>query len=173
MKHEGHDMQIRMEAPGDEDAISAVTEVAFRNALHSDQSETAIVVALRRARALTISLVATDDDGVIVGHVAFSPVTVNGEDQGWYGLGPVSVTPACQGQGIGRALINDGIDQLRALGARGCVVLGDPAYYGRFDFRSNGALTYPGVPNEYFQARNLSGPMPAGVVAYHAGFDAK
>lgn len=166
-------MRIRTEAPGDEDAISAVTEVAFRNAPHSDQTEAAIIVALRRAHALTISLVATDADGAILGHVAFSPVTVNGEDQGWYGLGPVSVTPTCQGQGIGRDLINDGIDRLRALGARGCVVLGDPAYYGRFDFRSNDALTYPGVPSEYFQALSLAGTMPVGVVAYHAGFDAK
>lgn len=166
-------MQIRLEAPGDEDAISAVTEVAFRDALHSDQTEAAIIVALRRANALTISLVATDADDVIVGHVAFSPVTIDGEDWGWYGLGPVSVTPKCQGQGIGRNLINDGINRLRALGARGCVVLGDPAYYGRFDFRSNGALTYPGVPSEYFQALSLASPMPAGVVAYHAGFKAK
>ncbi len=72
-----------------------------------------------------------------------------------------------------RDLINDGIERLRALGARGCVVLGDPAYYGRFGFRSNGGLTYPGVPSEYFQTLSLAGTTPAGVVAYHAGFDAK
>lgn len=101
-----------------------MTEAAFRDAPHSDQIEAAIVDALRAAEALTISLVATDADDAIVSHVAFSPVTIDGEDQDWYGLGPVSVMPACQGHGIGSDLVNDGIARLRTLGARGCVVLG-------------------------------------------------
>jgi putative acetyltransferase len=166
-------MPIRQEAPGDDAAISAVTEAAFKDAPHSDQTEAAIIVALRAANALTISLVATNANDVVVGHVAFSPITIDGEYQGWYGLGPVSVMPTCQGRGIGSDLINDGIAQLRTLGARGCVVLGDPAYYGRFGFRSDNTLTYRDVPSEYLQALALTDRTPAGAVAYHAGFDAK
>jgi len=162
-------MLIRPEAKEDESAIGALTRDAFRGAPHSDQTEAEIIAALREAGALTVSLVATEHD-TIVAHVAFSPVTVNGTHQGWYGLGPVSVTPARQGNGIGQVLINDGLARLKQLGARGCVVLGDPAYYDRFGFKPNEHLTYPNVPRAYFQALSFEDSIPNGIVAYHAGF---
>ena len=164
-------MQIRDERREDHDAIRALTTAAFLDAPHSGGTEAAIVDALRDAGALAVSLVAVEK-GRVVGHVAFSAVTIDGKRQGWYGLGPVSVEPARQRGGVGSALIREGLGRLRAMGAGGCVVLGDPAYYGRFGFVSVPALSYPGVPAEYFQRLVLSGDSPAGVVAYHAGFDA-
>lgn len=162
-------MQIRPERPTDAGAIRDITQAAFRGLAHSDQTEAAIVETLRAAGALAVSLVA-DQDGEILGHAAFSPVRIDGRDAGWFGLGPVSVRPGRQRTGIGRALILDGLGRLRALGAAGCVVLGDPAYYGRFGFGSDPALVYPPAPRPYFQRLVLAGPAAAGEVAYHPAF---
>lgn len=73
---------------------------------------------------------------------------------------------------MGAALINEGISRLRAQDAKGCVVLGDPDYYGRFGFLSGQALTYPGAPAQYFQSLALDGEPPIGEIAYHSGFGA-
>ncbi|WP_447748274.1 GNAT family N-acetyltransferase [Pseudomonas nicosulfuronedens] len=162
---------IRPERPEDVSVIREVTTAAFAVAEHSSGTEAAIVDALRTAGALSISLVATVD-GEVVGHVAFSPVTLDGADLGWYGLGPVSVRPDLHGQGIGAELIRVGLERLKALGARGCVVLGDPAYYPRFGFAQDPAIQYEGVPPEYFMALSLNGSKATGKVAYHSGFSA-
>jgi putative acetyltransferase len=138
-------VKLRPEQPGDESAISAVTEAAFTGHPHSDGSEVGIVERLRGAGALTISLVA-EDAGQIVGHAAFSPVTIADGTTGWFGLGPVSVQPGRQREGIGSALIRAGLEQLRQAGAAGCVVLGDPAYYGRFGYSHGRAA---GFESEY------------------------
>lgn len=61
---------------------------------------------------------------------------------------------------------------LRALGAEGCVVLGDPQYYARFGFTQQPALTLPGVPQEYFQALVFGVTLPEGSVTYHSAFSA-
>ena len=164
-------MEIRFEQSEDLAAIRTLTFAAFENAPHSTQTEAAIIDALRAAGALTISLVAVDAE-VLVGHVAFSPVTINGEVSGWYGLGPVSVRPDRQRKGVGRALIQTGLDHLRAMNAQGCVVLGDPLYYGRFGFISDPNLRYGNVPPEYFQRLALSDEVPKGEVLFHPGFDA-
>lgn len=164
-------MKIRAEQPGDIDAIRQLTTAAFATAPHSSQTEAAIVDALRDAGALTLSLVAVEGDD-IVGHVAFSPVTINGRHEGWYGLGPVSVWPDRQAKGIGQALIREGLGELERLGAGGCVVLGDPIYYGRFGFASDPDLRYGDIPPEYFQRLAFAASSPKGEVAYHAGFNA-
>lgn len=165
-------MQIVQERTGDEAAIRAVTRAAFIGQPHSEQTEAAIVDALRAAGALTVSLVAIDD-GMLVGHVAFSPVTIDGADRGWFGLGPVSVAPGRQREGIGSRLIAGGLDDLKARGARGCVVLGDPGYYRHFGFEPRVGLTYADVPPEYFQALAFGGESARGKVEYHAGFKAR
>lgn len=165
------DYSIRPERPEDASVIRRLTTAAFAVAEHSSGTEAAIVDALRAAGALSISLVATVQDDV-VGHVAFSPVTLDGKAQDWYGLGPVAVRPDLHGHGIGAALIRAGLERLKALGARGCVVLGDPAYYPRFGFRQNPAVQYEGVPPEYFMALSLDGTEAAGTVAYHPSFSA-
>lgn len=163
-------MVIREERPEDVAAIGPVVTAAFAAAPHSSGTEATIVEALRNSDALTLSLIA-EEGGTILGHAAFSPVTIGGRDDAWYGLGPIAVAPDHQGRGVGHALIVAGLQRLRALGARGCVVLGDPAYYGRFGFRADGALVYPGAPPEYFQSLSFDGAKPSGEVSYHAAFD--
>ena len=160
---------IRPERAGDEAAIHGVVAAAFDGHPHSDGSEPGIVDALRADGDLAISLVA-EEGGAIVGHVAFSPVSVSDGCQGWFGLGPAAVDPARQGEGIGTALIERGLDLLRDRGAAGCVVLGDPAYYARFGFAHDPALTYPGPPPEYFQRLVIGNSGAQGVVAYAGAF---
>ncbi len=91
---------IRSETPADIPAIFALTEAAFASLEISSHTEQFIVDALRAAGALTLSLVA-EQDGRVVGHIAFSPVNFSDGTEGWYGLGPVSVAPEFQGQGDG------------------------------------------------------------------------
>ena len=164
-------LTIRAERQGDEPAIAAVISEAFATAPHSEDTEARIVSSLRSAEALAVALVA-EEDGELVGHVAFSPVRIAGEDRGWFGLGPVAVSPDRQGRGIGAKLIEGGLDELRASGASGCVVLGEPRYYSRFGFRADPRLTFPGPPPEYFQALRWSDDRVEGVVAYHPAFGA-
>ncbi|MGZ5948398.1 MAG: GNAT family N-acetyltransferase [Caulobacteraceae bacterium] len=163
-------MQIIQERPQDVAAIRALTSAAFKDMPHSRQTEARIIDALRDAGALTTSLVAIQDDEV-VGHAAFSPVRIDGRPGGWYGLGPVSVAPDRQGTGIGSAVIRDGLHRLEAMHAEGCVVLGAPAYYGRFGFVSDPGLWYAPAPGRYFQGLAFRGAVPAGEVTYHPGFD--
>lgn len=163
-------MKIRDEDPRDHKAISDLTTEAFKDLPYSSQTEAAIVDALREAGALAVSLVA--EDGEMIGHVAFSPVKIDGADIGWYGLGPVSVSPDHQGKGIGAALVREGLARLQNAGAAGCVVLGSPDYYTRFGFEHDPELKYSEAPAEYFMRLVISGEAPAGEVAFHPGFAA-
>lgn len=165
-------IRIRKEASTDVAAIEAVTVAAFQNAAHTSHTEQFIVAALRDAGQLSVSLVA-DNDGAVIGHVAVSPVTISDDTAGWLGLGPVSVAPDHQGQGIGARLMAQALAELRASGASGCVVLGEPGYYSRFGFKAEPSLVLPGVPPEYFQAVLFSGSLPSGVVSYHESFAAQ
>lgn len=162
-------MQIRDETTDDIAAITAVTIAAFATLEISNHTEQFIIAALRDAGALTFSLVA-EVDGRVVGHIAFSPVTISDGSPGWYGLGPVSVLPEYQRRGIGGALIREGISRLKDIEARGCCLVGHPAYYGRFGFRNTAELVMEGVPAEVFFVLSLDGPVPQGVVGFHAGF---
>jgi putative acetyltransferase len=162
-------MRIRPETADDFAAIHALTEQAFRGHPHSDGSEPLIVQRLRAAGALTLSLVA-EVDGALVGHVAVSPVAISDGTPGWYGLGPISVTPDRQRQGVGSALMRAALARLAAQGAAGCVLLGDPAWYGRFGFAARAGLVYPGPPADHFMALPLGGAVPQGVVSYHPAF---
>ena len=163
-------MIIRPESPADERAITALTQRAFATAPHASLTEQFIVPALRRLGALTLSLVA-EAQGSVVGQVAFSPVDLGDGTPGWLGLGPLAVEPAWQRQGIGGALVRAGLERLRGTAA-GCVVLGDPGYYGRFGFRAVPGLVYPGPPPEYFMALAWAGPAPVGVVSFSPAFEA-
>ena len=163
-------MQIRPERPEDATTIHVLTDTAFKNMPFSDGAEAKVVDALRAAGALTLSLVATQG-GEIAGHVAFSPVTISGQAGGWYGLGPVSVWPHHQRRGIGQALIREGLRRLQSMGAGGCVLLGDPAYYARFGFENDPRLHHAGGPAWAFQCLTLNGARPEGEVSFHPGFD--
>jgi putative acetyltransferase len=160
---------IRAETPEDIPAITALTDAAFANVAHSDQREAQIVNLLREKDALAVSLVAARN-GETVGHVAASPVTLSDGSRHWFGIGPVSVLPDYQGEGIGSALMQAVIAALREGGAAGCVLLGDPSWYLRFGFVATPLLRLPGVPPEYFQALLLDGDWPDAEVHYHSAF---
>lgn len=169
-------MNIRVETVLDINAIETLTYCAFEGHPHHEvgakPTEHLIVNRLRDAGALSLSLVAEDDSGII-GHVAFSLVTIEGTDN-WYGLAPVSVTPDRQGEGIGSRLIKAGLNILKEYGAGGCVLLGEPAYYTRFGFAAHPNLTLAGIPPEFFLVKSLcndGSSIPHGDVTYHHAFN--
>ena len=163
-------MIIRNERGADIEAIAAITKAAFATEPHSHQTEQFIIAALRAAGALSVSLVA-EADGRVVGHVAFSRVEISDGTTGWYGLGPVSVTPELQRRGIGSALIRAGLAALQKLGARGCALVGNPAYYERFGFRQSMELKLDGVPPENFLVLRLADEDQAhGQMTFHKAF---
>jgi len=137
---------IRDETAADVDAIREVTIAAFKTLAVSHQTEQFIIEALRAARALTVSLVA-EMEGQVIGHIAFSPVTISDGTPDWFGLGPVSVLPAYQRQGVGSALIREGLSRLRAMKARGCCLVGHPEYYRKFGCRRSISSRCPLIAN--------------------------
>lgn len=163
------DILIRDETAADIAAIAAVTIAAFKTLTISNQTEQYIIEALRTANALTVSLVA-EVKGCVVGHIAFSPVTISDGSPNWYGLGPVSVLPDYQRQGIGTALILAGLAKLKALKAQGCCLVGHPDYYQRFGFQHVPELVHEGVPPEVFFALTFTGQLPRGEVTFHESF---
>jgi putative acetyltransferase len=162
-------MLIRSATHADYPAILAVTNVAFADHPFSNHTEAAIIERLRQDAALPVSLVAVIDHAV-VGYVAFSAVSISDGSRDWYGLGPVSVSPDLQKQGIGTALIRNGFEALKGLQARGCVVLGGADYYQRFGFRRVPNLILEGVPPEHFLATSFGESFPTGTVSYHPAF---
>ena len=162
-------MPIRPESQHDHAAIRQIHIEAFRDHPHSQQTEHLIVEALRSAQALEISLVAEIDSGV-VGHIAFSRAQVGASESGWYLLGPVGVLPTLQRQGLGRALIEAGLAELRSRGALGCVLVGDQKFYGQFGFAHHPGLTCPGIPDEYVLGLTWKGSVPEGSIVYHPAF---
>ena len=160
---------LRPEKPADYGAITQLTLAAFTSESYKP-TEHLIVLGLRKAGALSLSLVA-EAHGRIVGHVAFSKVTISGEDMDWYGLGPISVQPELQKLGIGSRLMQDGLSRISDMSAKGCVVLGIPRYYHRFGFQSYPGLIYERVPApEYFMAIPFRDEIPQGKIEYHKAF---
>lgn len=167
-------LTIREERPGDIPAIRALTRAAFARAAQADGNEQDIIEALRADGDLALSLVATNMDEAIIGHLAVSPVAISDGTTGWYAGGPLSVMPTRQRAGIGAQLVEEGIERMRALGARGIVALGDPGYYARFGFRSDPRLVLPGASGAHFQMLMLAGgDSPQGEVSYARGFCAR
>ena len=162
-------MTIRPEEERDWDAIRQLVYDAFLNVpFHPPgalPTEHKIVDALRETGMLTLSLVA-EIAGEVVGHVAFSPVRINGRASDWYGLGPVATRVDRHRQGIGGALIRAGLDAMQKRGAAGVVLLGDPAYYHRFGFRPDPRMTLEGLPPEYFMIHPFGPVDAAGVVTF-------
>ena len=165
------EITIRSETDADVSAIAEVTIAAFRTLEISNHTEQIIIEALRDAEVLAVSLVA-EVDGRVVGHIAFSPVTISDGTQDWYGLGPVSVLPEYQRQGIGKALIHEGLSRLRSMDACGCCLVGHPEYYKKFGFDNVSELVLEGVPAEVFFALSFDGSTPRGTVSFHEAFRA-
>ncbi|MBN2210938.1 MAG: N-acetyltransferase [Sedimentisphaerales bacterium] len=171
MNPTGPELLIRPETPADIAAITEITRLAFENHPFSRNTEPFIILGLRAAQALTVSLVA-DIDGAVVGHIAFSPVTFTDGSKNWFGLGPVSVRPDYQRQGIGSRLVREGLRLLKDAGAAGCILVGDPHFYERFGFKSPEGLSHEGVPQENFLALPFGGRIPQGIVEFHPAFGA-
>lgn len=161
----GSGFQLRPERPQDSEAIAALTTLAFARNPHASGTEADIIARLRAGGALAVSLVA-ENPGAIVGHVAFSPTN----QPGWFALGPISVAPDWQKRGIGKALVGAGLVELQRQAAAGCILLGDPAYYGRFGFIVTPDKCQPGLPGEYFMVKVLDGGLPDGVFEFHPAF---
>ena len=164
-------MILRNERATDGEAITQVTIAAFKTLPISNHTEQFIIKALRASGALAVSLVA-EIDGRVVGHIALSPVTISDGTKDWYGLGPISVLPEYQKQGIGTSLVNEGLSSLKKLGGQGCALVGDPDYYRRFGFKNLPELLYEGVPQEVFLALPFHEKVPQGMVVFHEGFSA-
>ena len=124
-------MEIRAEKPEDIAAIRCVHEQAFQPRVNEAQ----LVELLRQANKLPIALVALQAER-LVGHVAFSPLTIAIAPATIRGLGlaPVAVLPELQKKGIGSKLIAQGLENCRRGGYDLAVVLGDPNFYARFGF---------------------------------------
>lgn len=164
-------ISIRDETKNDAAVITEVTVAAFASMEISQHTEQFIIEALRSAGALTLSLVA-EVDSRVVGHIAFSPVTISDGTQDWYGLGPVAVLPAYQRMGIGKALIQTGLSRLKDLGAKGCCLVGHPDYYRKLGFENVAGLLHEGVPPAVFFVLSFDGHFPQGKVTFHQGFTA-
>ncbi|EIX1534043.1 N-acetyltransferase [Cronobacter sakazakii] len=165
-------MLIRVEIPIDAPGIDALLRRAFGRA---DEAE--LVHALREDGLLTLGLVATDDEGQVVGYVAFSPVTVAGEERQWLGLAPLAVDEEWRGQGIGRQLVYEGLDSLNEFGYSAVVTLGAPEFYNRLGFepaaRYDLHCRWPGA-EAAFQVHRLADDALNGVhgpVDYHEHFN--
>jgi len=163
---------IRNETDDDARVITEVTVAAFRTLAVSSHREQFVIEALRAADALTVSLLA-EPNGQVAGHIAFSPVTISDGSTTWFGLGPISVFPELQRQGIGKALIREGLEKLQALGAKGCCLVGHPEYYRQFGFTNPQGLVIEGVPQQVFFALSFDGTVPQGSVSFHEAFKAE
>jgi putative acetyltransferase len=122
---------IRPETSDDQAAITRVNNAAF-----GGDNEARLVDRLREARLLVASLVAVDESGQAIGHIAFSPVTIlaGGDERQVASLAPMAVVPSHQRQGIGSMLVDRGLQACRHAGYRAVIVVGHPDYYPRFGF---------------------------------------
>lgn len=168
------DITIRPEEPADYDAMDDLLELAFAFDPHSQQNEARIVRTLRQEGKLILSLVAIEESGELVGQIAFSPVHIEdgtaGGLSGWVGLGPMSVNPRLQRQGIGRQLIERGLTDIKSRGIPGCVVLGEPGFYQQFGFSNHPELELLGVLEPFFLSQSFQGEVPSGRVWYEKAF---
>jgi len=160
---------IRPERPDDSAAIGFVIRTAFLGKPYAAGDEAELVEALRRKNALLISLVA-ELQGTVVGQIAFSPAFASDGTAGWYALGPVSVLPEHQRRGIGARLVHAGLEAITNLGANGCMLTGDPAYYARFGFTLAPSNAPPEEHREFFMIKLLEGQRPRGPICFDSAF---
>lgn len=166
-------MRIRPALPSDHDAIRAVNRAAF-----GSEVEANLVDALRREASPIISLVA-DDEGTVIGHVMFSPVSIDDEAADvptLMGLAPLAVLPGCQRRGVGGMLVREGLAACRRRAVAAVVLVGMPEYYPRFGFVPASRFTLRceyDVPDDVFMAIELeTGALAgrSGLLRYHPAF---
>jgi len=166
-------MIIRLEKWEDVKAIRNVTEQAFGRPQEAD-----IIDALRANNRVILSLVAVHED-VVAGHILFFPVNIESEHRTFaaIGLGPMAVLPQYQKQGIGSALVREGLDMLQQQFKSAVIVLGHAEFYPRFGFvpaSSHGIKTTYDIPGDVFMVRELCPGALAkirGTVIYSEEFD--
>lgn len=171
-------MIIRKEREGDAARIAHIEYTAFLNhpqhAPGAEPTEHRIVEGLREAGSLTLSLVLdiaeAGHEECLIGHIAMSPAEVGAVDSGWYLLGPVGVLPEYQRKGYGSALVTEALRGMRLLGAKGVVLVGDPAYYARFGFEPHHGLTLGTVPTQYVLGLAFGDEPPCGEIVAHDAF---
>lgn len=164
-------MLIRPERDDDHAAVHALNVSAFESS-----GEAKLVERLRREADSVVSLVA-EDDGTVVGHIMFTPVTLsNHPDFQIMGLGPMAVASTHRRQGVGSALVRGGLERCNQMGCGAVVVLGHPEYYPRLGFRpavKYGLACEYDAPPEAFMVAELQPNYLTGVsgtVSYHVAF---
>jgi putative acetyltransferase len=162
-------IEIRPEDTSDIATIRAITISAFRDRPYAGGDEQDVIDRLRSASALSVSLVAVIEQEIL-GHIAFSPAQLSDASQPWFALGPVSVLPTHQGQGIGSAMIERGLGELRKRDALGCILTGNPQYYRRFGFELSPQNVPANESAEYFMLKLLAAVHPSGKFAFHRAF---
>ena len=154
-------MLIRVEIGIDAPGIDALLRRTF-----GSDAEAQLVHDLREDGLITLGVVATEDEGQVIGYVAFSPVSVEGEELQWVGLAPLAVDENYRGQGIGSQLVYEGLDSLNEFSYAAVVTLGEPAFYGRLGFepaaRFDLRCRWPDT-GEAFQVRPLADDALEGV----------
>lgn len=161
---------IRAETGADKDKITEVIDQAFAGKPYAGGDESQVVIRLRTLGVLSLSLVA-EWQGEFAGHIAFSPVTAADGTQNWYALGPVAVYPRFQSIGIGGQLILTGLEQIKSMGAVGCMLTGNPVYYQRFGFEFSPLNCPINEQSEHFLLKRLTDdPLPEGPLAFHPAF---
>jgi predicted N-acetyltransferase YhbS len=156
-------LKIRQEQVDDYELVESVVKFAFAHAEYSDKQEHKLISRIRRSNTFIseLSLVATDQDNHILGHILLSKIQISNDDQiiESLALAPVSVLPEYQNKGIGRLLITEGLKKAKELGHHSVIVLGHPEYYPKFGFKkaSLWGIQAPfEVPDEVFMALELS-----------------
>lgn len=165
-------MLIRVEIPIDAPGIDALLRRSF-----GSEGEARLIHDLREDGMLTLGVVATDDEGQVIGYAAFSPVTIDGEDRQWVGMAPVAVDEHYRGQGIARQIVYEGLDSLNEFGYAAVVTLGEPELYARLGFEKaahhNLHCRWPDTENA-FQVHRLADDAfdgVTGLVEYHQHFE--
>ena len=164
--------EMREETFSDRDAVRRINEIAFEQG-----PEAAIVDRLRKSCKEYCSFVAVNQDAV-VGHIVFTPITIDGSNLIGMGLAPMAVLPSYQNQGIGSLLVRHGLQHLQRSGCPFVIVLGHPEYYPRFGFEPAShyrlRCQWEGVPDEAFMVvvfdRDVL-PGEGGIARYRAEFD--
>jgi putative acetyltransferase len=167
------EVSLRPERPGDEAAIAGVIGDAF-----DGDGEALLVDRLRAAGALDCSLLA-EVGGEVVGHVALSPVTIDGQagHGRWLGLAPLAVAAGHRRRGLGRRLVEHALAAAAERHADLVFVLGRPDYYAGLGFEEAAPLGWQciyEVPTGAFRVwrPGPSSDLPVtGTVHYHHAFD--
>ena len=162
-------IKIRLERKSDQKSIREITELAFKGKPYADGDEQDLIEKLRKAGALALSLVALDNEE-LVGQVTFSLAKIDSATGPWYALGPVSVTPSRQREGIGSRLIEAGLSEIKHRGALGCILVGDPVFYSRFGFEVTPFCCPESEPEKYFMVKLFSTVRPTGCFSFHSIF---